>query len=200
MPRLVLFSLLVASVIGAAAPSAQAVPAPKLDADLAAVWSTVLSTPDAQNPFGSGGVAFACIDIGGTVSAFGPNGVPACTVKPGTKIFVIAFSTECSTFEGQGPTEAELRACAEQADLRTAPSLTIDGQPRVPTKADTGLLRIALPADNLFGLPPGAGGVSVADGWVLLLHPLTPGTHTIVIDLGPAFALITTSIMVQPNP
>jgi hypothetical protein len=38
----------------------------------------------------------------------------SCTVKPGTKIFVAASSVECSTFEGNGTTEAELRACAEQ--------------------------------------------------------------------------------------
>jgi hypothetical protein len=33
-----------------------------------------------------------------------PTGVESCTVKPGTKIFVVASSFECSTFEGHGTT------------------------------------------------------------------------------------------------
>jgi hypothetical protein len=66
---------------------ASAVPAKKLDANLAALWTTVLQTPSAQNSFGTGGVAFGCFDLGGTVAPFGPNGIPSCTEKPGTKIF-----------------------------------------------------------------------------------------------------------------
>jgi hypothetical protein len=43
------------------------------------------------------------------------------------------------------------------------------------------LLNIVLPADNIFGLPKGSTGQSVAHGWVALVGPLTPGTHTIAI-------------------
>ena len=179
-----------------AAPAASAAPAPaKLDVGLTALWTTVLETPSAQNSFGTGGAAFACWNLGGTVAPFGPTGVPSCTVKPGTKIFVAASSFECSTLEGNGTTEAELRACAEQNDAQTAPSVTVDGQSVPVTEAETPLMKIVLPAGNIFGLPAGTTGLSVAHGWIAHLHPLTPGTHTIV-GSAPSF---TTKIIVVPG-
>jgi len=202
MFRLVAMLSLAAVTLGLAAPAASAAPAPvKTDADLTALWTKVLETPDAQNSFGTGGAAFGCWNIGGgTVAPFGPNGIPSCTVKPGTKIFVAAASFECSTFEEpQFTTEAELQACAKQGDVQTAPKVTVDGRPVPVTEAETGLLHIVLPADNIFDgilVPPppaGATGLSFGHGWVSLLNPLTPGTHTIV---GPTF---TTTITVQPG-
>ena len=191
----VLFSAVVA--LGLVAPAASAVPEKRLDDYLAALWTTVLETPDAQNPFGSGGAAFACLDLGGTVSPFAPGGVESCTVKPGTKIFVAASSFECSTFEGNGTTEAELRDCAREADVDVAPSVTVDGGAVPVVEVETGLLNIVLPEGNIFGQPAGTTGLSVGHGWVVLLHPLTPGTHTVVIDLGTD--VITTSIIVEPG-
>ncbi len=193
--RLVAVLWLAAVTLGLAAPAASAAPAKKLDANLAALWTTVFETPSAQNPFGTGGAAFGCLNLGGTVAPFGPNGVESCTVKPGTKIFVTASSFECSTFEGNGTTDAELRACAKQNDVQTAPSVTIDGQSVPVTEVETQLLNIVLPPDNIFGLPAGMRGLSVAHGWVALLHPLPPGTHTIV-GSAPSF---TTKIIVQPS-
>ncbi len=174
------------------AATASAATAPTLDPALTALWTNVLMTPSARNAFGSGGAAFACWNLGGTVAPFGPSGVPSCTVKPGTKILVVASSVECSTFEGNGTTEAELRTCAEKADA-TAPSVTVDGH-SVPVKeVETRLMNIVLPADNLFGLPAGTTGLSVGHGWVVHLNPLTPGTHTIV------GATFTTAIIVKPS-
>jgi len=60
---------------------------------------------------------------------------------------------------------------------------------------------------------PGSGAtpdrlpyVSVADGWVVLLHPLTPGTHTTAIDIDGEFPPGTpieihniTTIIVEPG-
>jgi hypothetical protein len=179
----------------AAAPSTSAVPAKKLDDTLGALWTTVLETPSAQNPFGTGGSAFACLDLGGTAAPFAPGGVDSCTVKPGTRIFVAASSFECSTFEGNGTTEPELRECARQSDVQVAPTVTLDGRSVTVAEVETRLLNIVLPADNIFGQPAGTQGRSVGHGWVALLHPLTPGTHTIVIDGG----AITTTIVVQPG-
>jgi hypothetical protein len=180
-------------VLGLAAPAANAV-----TANLAALWTTVLETPDAQNPFGSGGAAFACLNLGGTVAPFGPSGVESCTVKPGTKIFVVASSFECSTFEGNGTTEAQLRTCARQSDLQVAPSVTVDGASVPVTEAETPLLHIVLPANNIFGQPAGTTGLSVGHGWVALLQPLTPGTHAIVIHRA-GFPDTTTKIIVKPG-
>jgi hypothetical protein len=178
-------------------PAASAAAAPvKFDASLTALWTTVLETPSAQNPFGTGGAALACWNLsGGTVAPFGPTSVPSCTVKPGTKILVAASSWECSTLEGNGTTEAELRACAEQSDVQTAPSAAVDGH-SVPVKeVKTPPMDIVLPAGNIFDLPAGTTGLSVAHGWVAHLDPLTPGTHTIS-DSAPSF---TTKIIVAPG-
>ena len=101
LARLTRILLLVAVALCLGAPTAGAVPAKKLDSNLAALWTTILQTPSAQNSFGSGGAAFACWDLGGTVAPFALNGVESCTVKPGTKIFVAANSVECSTFRGE---------------------------------------------------------------------------------------------------
>jgi hypothetical protein len=186
-----------ALLLCAVVPAADAVPAKKLDDNLAALWTTVFQTPSAQNSFGTGGAAFGCFNLGGTVAPFGPSGIPSCTVKPGTKIFVAASSFECSTFEGNGTTEAALRDCARRNDAQVAPAVTVDGKSVSVAEVETRLLRIVLPPDNIFGLPAATQGLSVAHGWVALLHPLTPGTHTIVIRTGAS--TITTTIRVVPG-
>jgi hypothetical protein len=195
--RITRIMLLTAIALFAAAPAASAVPSKKLDDYLAALWTTVLETPSAQNPFGTGGAAFACLDLGGTVAPFAPVSVDSCTVKPGTKVFIAASSFECSTFEGNGTTEAQLRTCARLSDVQVAPTVTVDGKSVPVAEVETPLLNIVLPGDNIFGQPAGTQGLSVGHGWVALLHPLTPGTHTIVIDT--AGTPITTKIVVKPG-
>jgi hypothetical protein len=173
---------------------ASATTAMKLESNLAALWTTVLETPSAQNSFGTGGSAFGCWDLGGAVAPLAPGGVESCTVKPGTKLFVTGFTVECSTFEGNGTTEAELRTCARESDVQDAPTVTVDGESVTLTEVETPLLNIVLPDGNIFDEPAGTEGLSVGHGWVALLHPLTPGTHTIVID-----SAITTTIVVTPG-
>src|SRR5207247_1221569 len=87
----------------------------------------------------------------------------------GTAIFVAASSVECSTFEGTP--KGRLHDCAVQGDVQTAPQVTVDGAPVPVTEAETGLLNIVLPADNIFGLPAGTQGYSYGHGWVTLLSP-----------------------------
>jgi hypothetical protein len=198
--RLAAVLVLAAVALGLVAPAANAVPETTLDDNLAALWTTILQTPKAQNPFGSGGPKSACIDLGGTVAPFGPNGAESCTVKPDTKIFVAASSIECSTFEGNGTTDAELRRCARQMDVQVAPSVTVDGRSLPVSEVETRLLNIVLPNNNIFDQPAGTTGLSVGHGWTVLLDPLTPGTHTIVIDnLGKKNSPITTTIIVKPG-
>jgi hypothetical protein len=59
------------------------------------------------------------------------------------------------------PTTSPYRACAGPS-TGCAPAFSFD-----------------LPTDNLFGLRPGTYQPAVADGFYLLLPPLTPGPHTI---------------------
>jgi hypothetical protein len=204
--------LLVAVVtLGVAASSAAAVPNKKLGATLGAMWKKVLETPSSQNPFVTG--VPLCVDLGGVVAPFGAGDTPfTCTVKPGTKIFVAAWSAECSTLEGppfNGTDEPSLRTCAQNVNSQVnTPKVSLDGKPVPITKVTSGLLGLNLPADNIFGAPAGTGSppyLSVADGWVALLHPLTPGTHTITLDITGEFPGVplpirqTTTIIVKPG-
>jgi hypothetical protein len=185
--------------LGVAAPSAAAVPREKLGSALGAMWKKILETPTPQNPFGGGSAL--CVDLGGVVAPFGAPGVASirCTVKPGTKILVAAWSAECSTLEGPpffGSDKATLRACARAVNAGiTTVSVRLDGKPVALTKVSSPLQRLNLPPENIFGAVPGScctqpGGLpylSVAHGWVALLHPLRRGTHTITIDVAGEF-------------
>jgi hypothetical protein len=209
------FLLVAVVALGVAGSPAAAVPGKKLGGTLGGMWKRVLETPTPQNPFAGGGPL--CVDLGGVVAPFGAPGTESitCTVKPGTKVFVAAWSAECSTLEGppfHGDDEMSLRACARAVNAGIATKdvvVFVDGR-RVPvTEVTSGQLRLDLPADNIFGVPAGTGlppYLSVADGWVALLHPLTPGTHTITLDVvgefPPGTPLVisnTTTIIVKPG-
>jgi hypothetical protein len=187
-----------ATFVGTAQAADAAKPDP-LTTDLATLWTTVLQTPSAQNSFGSGGTAFACWDLGGHVVApLGPAGVPSCTVRPGTRIFEAGSTVECSTFEGTA--EAELATCARQSDVPVAPQVTLDGHSVPVSEVQTPVLSITLPADNVFGLPAGSQGKSVAHGWVTLLNPLSANkTHTIKITGSVTGTPVETTIIVNPH-
>ena len=202
MSRVRLATIVVAALLSTvftagASPTATAAPQTQVNDTLAALWTSVLETPSAKNAFGDGGQEYACWDLGGMVAPFHPVGAESCTVKPGTKIFIVGYSYECSTFEGNGSTEAELRACA-RVNSPIKSMVTLDGEPVHVTEAETPLLPITLPSDNLFALPAGTTGLSVGHGWVAPLRPLTPGTHTIAISTG-ALPPVTTQIIVEPG-
>ncbi len=108
-----------------------------------------------------------------------------CTVRHGTKILFSGWTTECSTFEGNGTIEAELRECAQDADAEISPSVTLNGVPIKLSSVETKLLRISLPEDNIikFFYPDrefDLTGLSVAHGYEYLTQPLKRGTLTIV--------------------
>ena len=75
LSRLTRILLLVAVALCLGAPTAGADAAtPPLDNNLAALWTTILQTPSAQNSFGTGGSKnLRCWDLGGTVAPFGPT-------------------------------------------------------------------------------------------------------------------------------
>src|ERR1700750_2455807 len=91
----VITALLLSAITCCIAPhAATAAPAKKQSDLLAATWKAVLEAPDAENPFGTGGQAFACIDLGRTVAPLAPTGVDSCTLTPGTALLVIGTSFE----------------------------------------------------------------------------------------------------------
>ena len=203
MSRLFRVLVVAAVALGVAAPSAAAVP------NLGGLWKQVLETPTPDNPFTGGD---PCVDLGGAVAPFGPfSPTIGCTVTQGTKVFVTAFTSECSTLEAGTPffggNPRELRACARAVDAGiTRTDVLLDGRAVPVNEVESGLLRLNLPADNIFGAPAGTGPLSVAHGWVAHLgRPLTPGTHTINIHIegtylgAPVDFTNVTTIIVQPR-
>ena len=208
MSRWLRVLLLCLVALGLLAPSAAAAPDKKLAAHLGALWTAVLETPTAQNPFTGGD---PCVQLDGAVAPVAPLGTESvtCTVTTGTKIFVLGWTSECSTVEPPpyfGTDEPSLRACARAVDAQLdPPTVMVDGRPLPVVEVETALLDVVLPADNIFGQPAGTAALSVGHGWVALLHPLPPGTHEIVIHvtgtyLGqPVDFTNTTTIIVQPG-
>ena len=97
--------------------------------------------PTPTNPLAGGD---PCVKLGGGVVApFGPSNTTSltCIVKPGTKVFVVAQSYECSTVEGPpffGGDEVELRRCARAADAGfTRIGVTLDGRPVHVSEVET---------------------------------------------------------------
>jgi hypothetical protein len=185
-------------------------PSGKLASNLAALWTKVIETPSPVNPILTDS---ACWDLGHhTVAPFFGSPDLSCTVKTGTKLFVAGWSTECSDIPGDSDhpvgappyTEKQLRDCAIDAVAERKPTtVTLDGRDVPLTEVETPALKIDLPADNILGAPKGEY-LSVADGLVALLHPLTPGEHTIVIvnrnpDDPDHPTTTTTTIIVKPG-
>jgi hypothetical protein len=179
--RRLAYALAIAAVaVGLMAPPASAAPH-NLSGLLGNLWTTVLEDPIPDNPFAGGD---PCVHLRGNVVApLAGEGVPSCTVSRGTKILFSGWTTECSTFEDNGTTEEELRACAVSADESILSSATLDGTPIQLSSVQTKLLEIQLPEDNIFGLTDNLAGLAVAHGYEYLTRPLRPGTHTIVNDV-----------------
>lgn len=115
-----------------------------------------------------------------------------CDIPAGKALLVPVINSECSSAEGNGDTEAALRVCAAGSgdifDLRSM-RVTLDRavlDSLAPYRAQS-------PAFNLkFPKPPAvpvfpvkdeaaqlAGGISVADGYWVMIKPLDPGAHTL---------------------
>jgi hypothetical protein len=118
--------------------------------------------------------------------------VRACTIPAGTAVFVFAIGNECSDIEPPpffGDNEADLRACAAAGFDEfwpTAPSITVDGV-AVPDitrfRTQTPVFGYTLPENNLYGAPAGTTATkAVSDGIAVMLKPLAPGRHRIVIS------------------
>ena len=193
--------LVVAAIAAVTAPSAAAVPDRKLSGLLGDMWTTILETPADDNPVTGGD---PCIQFGANlVAPFAGGAEFTCVVKPGTRMFVAAYSAECSTVEGppfHGDDEDELRECARENVAGFEPvTATLDGRPVALTQVQTALLNFVISPDNVFGLPAGTTGQSVGDGWVALLPPLTPGSHKIQIFTNGNQLANTNTVKVQPG-
>jgi len=119
----------------------------------------------------------------------------SCVIPQDVHVFVPLIGSECSIVEPPpffGRDEAELRRCASEAvdhaesafDM-SAMALTVDGE----TIADlasyrtlTPLFRLWLPKENLLGSEQTVAE-SVADGYQVMVSPLSLGEHEVVITV-----------------
>jgi hypothetical protein len=167
-------------------------------------WKWALSIPTPLNPLAdptganaaqsqSGPVWF----LAGTFCANFPVG-PGCnfatatrtvSVPVGKALFFPILNSECSTFEGNGTTLADLTTCARfGGDNASGLVCEVDGEaiPNVASfRATSGLFTWGpLPDNNIlqgFGLdaPAGTTSPAVQDGFYVMLTPPCPGQHTI---------------------
>jgi hypothetical protein len=104
-----------------------------------------------------------------------------CTIPPGTTLF---FPVANAFYSAEG-TFSEMQALAT-AEVNTATdlSVTVDGKAITNLGSYRALspdFTLDLPTGNIFDAPAGAYKPSAADGYYIMLTPLTPGTHTIQI-------------------
>jgi hypothetical protein len=148
-------------------------------------WAHALSVPaDEHNPVIAGG----CILQGKVAIRYSGD----CTVPPGTAVFMMLFSTECSNREPEpffAANAADAEACGRaNAGAATALDLSVDGGPVMHLLDDDfsavmPYTTVPWPEDNIFGLP-GGGTISFGGfGYAALVNPLSRGTHT--IDFAP---------------
>lgn len=156
-------------------------------------WKWAFSIPLESNPLTdttgehfavgqSGDVWF----IGGIISSQ-PSPIQVtrtCTIPSGKALFFPIFNGECSRIEGNGETEEELRACANyQMDCVTVKEAKVDGKKLKNLddyRVESDLFLFKLPKDNVLGLCAGSSP-SVADGYWIMLEPLSKGEHEIYI-------------------
>ena len=117
--------------------------------------------------------------LAGTTGGFATR---RCTIPVDTAILFPIINGECSKAEGNGTTKAELAACA--TDLMnhvTEKDARVDGTPLVNLdnyRVQSPLFTLTAAQDNAFGIPAGKTK-SVAEGFWILLAPLSAGQHTI---------------------
>jgi hypothetical protein len=185
-------------------------------------WQWAFSLPVADNPFfdeggdctnGAQGQSGPVWFLTGVINTSG-SAVRNCTVPAGRMLFFPILNVECATLENNGSTEADLRTCTESyMSVATSLAAELDGKPiqRLQRfRAASPLFTYGpLPADNVvqfigFDAPEGATSLSAADGFYLMLAPLSVGHHTLrftgTFEISPPFTLnITYHLTVPPD-
>jgi hypothetical protein len=194
-------------------------------------WEWLYSLPVNANPIFdtadvSAGQSGQVWFLGGTFAEQNENGeivgrvTRNVTIPPGKALFFPLIDAECSTIEGNGDNEAELRSCAEFDVSFVVPSslfCVIDGRSVNDLSGfavESPLFTFGpLPDNNVledFGVnaPAGSTSPSVSAGYFVMLMPRSVGNHTLhfggKVDLtpigGPIFVQdITYNITVAPR-
>jgi hypothetical protein len=159
----------------------------------AAWWQWAFSFPFSEHPLTPGSGATCASGQTGHVwflgGVFNMTGTETrqCAIPSGTALAVAVADVECSTVESapfSGTDPASLRACA--AGVADPASLLFVGRAfavlddhSVPVRrAPSPVFHFSVPDGSILTCPcSGTSGLAVADGYMLLLHPLSVGTH-----------------------
>lgn len=151
-------------------------------------WQWTVSFPLNANP-GHDVTGETCGDGQYGPVFFLPRNFAPCTIPAGPAILVPIAGTECSSIETtpfSGTSERELRDCAaREIERYTNIRLSVNGEdvPDIESyRASSPLFTLSLPEHNILGAPAGVA-YAVADGYQVILRPLPPGEHEIVVHL-----------------
>jgi hypothetical protein len=151
-------------------------------------WQWLISIPSSKSPM-TDHVGTRC-----TVGQQGPvwfltgtNGGKAertCTIPAGKALFINILTGECSTKEypniKSGP---DLLKCAVDGNKGGIVSASIDGVniPNIQAfRVQSPSINVDYPkAESIFPVAQGGPATSYADGWYVMLKPLSPGSHTV---------------------
>jgi len=186
------------AAVGVALPPDAEVEGLDLAAWSARSWQWFFSLPAAVNPsFDATGENCGAGQSGSVFFLSGVQGSRdrSCVILQGVYLFVPLVGAECSTVERPpffGRDEADLRRCAseavdeaESASDMSAMAVTVDGETIADLasyRAATPLFRLWLPRENLLESEQTVAE-SVADGYQVMLSPLSPGDHEVVITI-----------------
>lgn len=158
-------------------------------------WQWTLSFPVGSSP-NQDGTGEMCMHGQSGAVVFIPRNLPPCTVPEGHAVLIPIAGGECSSVEAipfWGGDEDALRACAAQEASRYANiSVTVDGDVIAGIeryRSATGPFAVVLPEQNLLGAPMGPAWAA-ADGYAVLLRPLSPGEHTIIVHTETADGIV----------
>jgi hypothetical protein len=150
-------------------------------------WQYVLSFPTSSNPLldttgagcqaGQSGPVFFLVG-----SLVGKVVRDQCQVPSG-KYLLLPLVNEVDVNTTTQTADELYREIAPSMDAATALHAQVDGVAVPITKSTYRTIAPAFPlkltGNNLFGLAPGTYSPAVADGYYLMLAPLSPGPHTI---------------------
>ena len=151
-------------------------------------WKWIFLIPSSSNPLYDKTGEFCAEGQSGNVWFLAGSWIGTeeltCKVPAGKAIFFPIINVECSTIEGYGGTEEELRYSANDImNHVTVTKVTVDGKPLQNLKdyqRESDLFVFKLPENNVLGLPAGSSP-AVSDGYWIMLAPLSAGKHTIYI-------------------
>lgn len=172
-------------------------------------WQWLLNVPPIEDPevgdcqAGQGGEVFYIPHV--------PPGMAVttdCTVAPDQWILASAGGTFWDSSDGSVDTSDELLSLVEaDIPLFSEPAVIVDGE----EVADIASYWVVNPAftieyaeGNVFGLPTGSWDAAMG-GWFVMIPPLEPGSHTIVVrdavdmgdGTGPQTAELTANLTVE---